>query len=198
MALLLQQGEGLRRGLHFLACGLGFCYILDRSLVRLDNKYAYLVSLGGLMVPGSEGERLVLIVEDEPDNREIMRAVVEDILGYRAMLAADGEEALRLASEYRPRLILMDLMMPVLDGFEAIRKLKTLERTAGIPVVAVTALSRPVDLQRAVENGADEYIGKPFDLDHLAEVVERHASGWGASEAGERNAQNAQYEYRGG
>ncbi|MDQ5823667.1 MAG: response regulator [Chloroflexota bacterium] len=147
------------------------------------------------MVPGSEGERLVLIVEDEPDNREIMRAVVEDILGYRAMLAADGEEALRLASEYRPRLILMDLMMPVLDGFETIRKLKSQERTAGIPVVAVTALSRPVDLQRAVEMGADEYIGKPFDLDQLAEVVERHASGWGASEAGERNTQ---YEYGGG
>jgi CheY-like chemotaxis protein len=147
------------------------------------------------MVPGSEGERLVLIVEDEPDNREIMRAVVEDILGYRAMLAADGEEALRLADEHRPRLILMDLMMPVLDGFEAIRKLKAQERTAGIPVVAVTALSRSVDLQRAVENGADEYIGKPFDLDQLAAVVERHASGWGTGEAGESNAQ---YEYEGG
>ena len=147
------------------------------------------------MVPGSDGERLVLIVEDEPDNREIMRAVVEDILGYRAMLAADGEEALRLADEHRPRLILMDLMMPVLDGFEAIRKLKSQERTAGIPVVAVTALSRSVDLQRAVENGADEYIGKPFDLDQLAAVVERHASGWGTVEAGESNAQ---YEYEGG
>ena len=147
------------------------------------------------MVPGSEGERLVLIVEDEPDNREIMRAVVEDILGYRALLAADGEEALRLADEYRPRLILMDLMMPVLDGFAAISKLKAEERTARIPVVAVTALSRPVDLQLAVENGADEYIGKPFDLDQLVEVVERHASGWDMPEGEESNTQ---YEYEGG
>ncbi len=135
------------------------------------------------MVPGSEGERLVLIVEDEPDNREIMRAVVEDILGYRALLAADGEEALRLANEHAPRVILMDLMMPVLDGFEAIRKLKEAERTAAIPVVAVTALSRPVDRQRAEENGADDYVGKPFDLDLLAEIVERHASGAGRREA---------------
>jgi two-component system alkaline phosphatase synthesis response regulator PhoP len=142
------------------------------------------------MVPGSEGERLVLIVEDEPDNREIMRAVVEDILGYRALLAADGEEALRLAGEYRPRLMLMDLMMPVLDGFEAIRKLKAEEGTAGIPIVAVTALSRPVDRQRAVEDGADDYIGKPFDLDSLAEVVERYASDVAGS--------GAQYEYSDG
>ncbi len=147
------------------------------------------------MGPGSEGERLVLVVEDEPDNREIMRAVVEDILGYRALLAADGEEALRLANEHRPSLILMDLMMPVLDGFEAIRKLKEQERTASIPVVAVTALSRPVDRQRAVENGADEYIGKPFDLDLLAEIVERYASGWGDRDRGE---DDTQFGYEGG
>lgn len=128
------------------------------------------------MVPPTEGETLVLIVEDEHDNREIMRAVVEDILGYRALLASDGEEALRLAIDQRPRLVLMDLMMPVLDGFETIRQLKTGHDTASIPVIAISALSRPVDRQRALEYGADDYLSKPFDLDLLAEVVERHAS----------------------
>ena len=142
------------------------------------------------MVPRSEGETLVLIVEDEPDNREIMRAVVEDLLGYKALLAADGEEALRLASEHRPHLILMDLMMPVLDGFETIRKLKTGHGTASIPIVAVTALSRRVDRQRAVENGADDYLSKPFDLDLLAEIVERHATRGSTSTPGEREAQS--------
>lgn len=145
------------------------------------------------MVPGSEGERLVLIVEDEPDNREIMRAVVEDISGYRALLAADGAEALRLAGEHRPRLILMDLMMPVLDGFEAIRKLKAQEATASIPIVAVTALSRPTDRQHALENGADDYIGKPFDLDLLAEIVQRYAS-----DGSEAPTREARYEYSDG
>ena len=128
------------------------------------------------MVPPTEGETLVLIVEDEHDNREIMRAVVEDILGYRALLAADGEEALRLATGHSPRLILMDLMMPVLDGFETIRKLKTHQDTAPIPVIAISALSRPVDRQRAVEYGADAYLSKPFDLDLLANMVERYAT----------------------
>lgn len=129
------------------------------------------------MIPGVEGETLVLIVEDERDNREIMRAVVEDLLGYRALLAADGNEALSLAGEYRPSLILMDLMMPVLDGFETIRSLKSADRTASIPVIAVTALSRPTDRQRALSNGADGYLSKPFDLDLMAEMVERYVAG---------------------
>ncbi len=131
------------------------------------------------MVPPSEGETLVLIVEDERDNREILRAVVEDMLGYRALLAADGEEALRLANDHSPCVILMDLMMPVLDGFETIRKLKTGHHTAAIPVVAISALSRPVDRQHALECGADDYLSKPFDLDLLAALVEHHASGAG-------------------
>lgn len=128
------------------------------------------------MIPWAEGETLILIVEDERDNREIMRAVVEDLLGYRALMAADGDEAIRLANEHRPRLILMDLMMPVLDGFEAIRRLKTGDRTASVPVIAITALSRPTDRQRAYGNGADAYLSKPFDLDMLSEMVERYVS----------------------
>ena len=144
------------------------------------------------MVPPSEGETLVLIVEDEHDNREIMRAVVEDILGYRALLAANGEEALRLATDHTPSLILMDLMMPVLDGFETIRNLKTGQDTAPIPVIAITALSRPVDRQRALEYGADAYLGKPFDLDLLAAMVERYATGESAPTPGDPTTHNTQ------
>ena len=112
--------------------------------------------------------KLVLIVEDEPDNREIIRTVVQDIMGYEAALAADGEVALRAIAARRPDLILMDLMMPVLNGFEAIGALKTQPATAGIPVIAISALSRPRDHQQALDAGADDYISKPFDLDLLA------------------------------
>ena len=144
------------------------------------------------MVPPPEGETLVLIVEDEHDNREIMRAVVEDILGYRALLAADGEQALRLANDHSPRLVLMDLMMPVLDGFETIRQLKTGHDTAPIPVVAISALSRPVDRQRALEYGADDYLSKPFDLDLLAALVERYATGLPTRIPDDRPSHNTQ------
>jgi two-component system cell cycle response regulator DivK len=129
------------------------------------------------MVVDSGRGTLVLIVEDEPDNREIMRAVVEDLLGYRAMLANDGMAAIDAATANQPSLILMDLMMPALDGFEATRRIKANPLTSHIPVVAVTALGRPTDRQRAVEGGADAYLSKPFDLDTLAAIIERYASG---------------------
>jgi two-component system cell cycle response regulator DivK len=127
------------------------------------------------MVPGSTRETVVLIVEDEPDNREIMRAVVEELLGYRAILVCDGAEALEAATTGQPNVILMDLMLPSLDGFEATRQIKANTLTCHIPVVAVTALGRPIDRQRAMEEGADAYVSKPFDLDALVSVIERYA-----------------------
>jgi len=127
------------------------------------------------VAPG--GEVLVLIAEDEPDNREIMRAVVEDMLGYRVVAASDGATAVRLALEVRPSVILMDLMMPVLDGFEAIRQLKSNTATASISVIAITALGRTTDRQRAFDLGAEGYVSKPFDLDVLAATVQRFVLG---------------------
>jgi two-component system cell cycle response regulator DivK len=130
--------------------------------------------IGDVMDPGEGRGKVVLIVEDEPDNLEIMRAVVEELLGFKALLVTDGAAAVETAVTTRPDVILMDLMMPVLDGFEAIKYLKTNANTSHIPVVAVTALSRPTDRQRAVEEGAVDYVCKPFDLDLLIEVIERH------------------------
>ena len=122
----------------------------------------------------ASGPVIVLIVEDEPDNWEIMRTVVEEILGYWAKWAADGRAAVHMAVAIRPSLILMDLMIPVLDGFEAITTLRHDERTADIPIVAVTSLGRPTDRQRALDIGATDYLSKPFDLDVLADTVKRH------------------------
>ena len=116
-------------------------------------------------------KKLVLIVEDEQDNREIIRTVVEEIIGYEAILASDGEGALRAIAARRPDLILMDLMMPVLNGFETLRALKAESDTATIPVIAISALSRPRDQDQAFDAGADDYISKPFDLDLLADKI---------------------------
>jgi CheY-like chemotaxis protein len=126
--------------------------------------------------PYDGGQKLVLIVEDEPDNREIMKTVVEELLGLRSVLAKDGETALRLAATLKPSLIVMDLMMPVLDGFGAIELLKSQPETAAIPVIAISALSRSSDRQRALEAGAAGYLSKPFDLDALAAAIEKHIS----------------------
>jgi CheY-like chemotaxis protein len=130
--------------------------------------------MGGMSEEDADSRQLILVVEDEPDNREIMRTVIEDVLGLRAVLTSDGETAVRLATELQPSAILMDLMIPVLDGFEAITRLKSSTLTASIPVVAITALGRPTDRQRALDRGADDYLSKPFDLDVLSATLEKH------------------------
>jgi CheY-like chemotaxis protein len=137
------------------------------------------------MARGASGrDKLVLIAEDEPDNREIMRTVAEEMLGYRVITASDGENAVKLAIELLPSVILMDLMMPVLDGFEAIRQLKSNSATAAIPIIAITALGRTTDRQRAIDIGAEGYLSKPFDLDVLATTVRRFTEAAGMSECG--------------
>lgn len=113
----------------------------------------------------------VLIVEDEPDNQEIVRAVVEDMVGCRAVLASDGLEALDRVSEEAPSLVLLDLMLPKLDGYEVARRLKGDPLTASIPIIAITALARPKDRARAIDAGCDDYLDKPFDLDLLERKI---------------------------
>ncbi len=121
-------------------------------------------------------ERQILIVEDEPDNREIVRTVVEDMLGCHAALAADGEEALSRAFEVLPDLVLLDLMLPRIDGYEVARRLRADPRTCHIPIVAITALVRPRDRTRAKEAGCDDYVDKPFDLDLLEKKIQARLS----------------------
>lgn len=119
----------------------------------------------------------VLIVEDEPDNQEIVRAVVEEMVGARAILAGDGLEAVAMASREKPDLVLLDLMLPRLDGYEVARRLKSDPQTREIPIVAITALARPKDRARALEAGCDDYVDKPFDLDLLERKIRGRLTG---------------------
>ena len=123
---------------------------------------------------GRQGDKVILIVEDAFDNREIMRTVVEDVLGYSVVAVRDGAAALQAIAEHRPDLILMDLMMPVLDGFQVINEIKSNPQTANIPVLAVSALSRTNDRERAIAYGAADYVTKPFDIDELTSMIERY------------------------
>ncbi len=117
-----------------------------------------------------------MIVEDEPDNREIVRAVVEEMVGCRAVLAADGLEALSRALEEPPALVLLDLMLPKVDGYEVARRLKGDPRTRSIPIIAITALARSADRDRALDAGCDDYVDKPFDLDALEQKIRTRVS----------------------
>jgi len=116
-------------------------------------------------------DTLILIGEDEPDNQLIMQTVVESLVGARAEVASDGLAVLASVERERPRMILLDLMMPGLDGFQVTRQLKSDPLTADIPIVAVSALARPDDREAALAAGCDNFVRKPFELDELEALI---------------------------
>lgn len=113
----------------------------------------------------------ILIADDNPTNQEL---VVQFLMwkGHEVLTALDGEQAVRMARAERPDIILMDLGMPILSGWEAIRYLKTSRETAGIPILALTAHAMELDIQRAIEAGCDAYMLKPMDLINLHAQIE--------------------------
>jgi CheY-like chemotaxis protein/anti-sigma regulatory factor (Ser/Thr protein kinase) len=115
--------------------------------------------------------REILVVEDEAQTQELMRVVVEDMLGGVARMCDDGEQCVREAAERPPALILLDLMLPRVSGWEVARRLRQSPRTATVPIVAVSALSRPQEREAALHAGCDAYLTKPFTPDALARVV---------------------------
>ena len=108
----------------------------------------------------------VLVVEDEQDNMDLFVQIL-GFHGCQVLTARDGREALTIAQEQAPDLILMDLSLPALDGWEATRALKGIEELAHIPVVAITAHAMVGDRERALGAGCDGYISKPIDVTKL-------------------------------
>jgi two-component system, cell cycle response regulator DivK len=103
----------------------------------------------------------VLIVEDQEDLRDILRFALEGA-GYVVIEAANGAEGAEKASAERPDLVLMDIQMPVLDGYDATRQIKTCSDTAQIPVIAISSLAMKGDEEKARAAGCDGYITKPY------------------------------------
>jgi two-component system cell cycle response regulator DivK len=118
----------------------------------------------------------ILVVEDNAKSMTLLRDVLR-ATGYRTLEASTGKQALLLATEHGPALVLMDIRLPDMDGVEALGRLRMDERTASIPVVAVTAQAMKGDTERFKEAGFDGYLTKPVDLDELLATVARHCGG---------------------
>lgn len=117
---------------------------------------------------------IVVIIEDDADTCEMLQTVLKELIGVRTAVAENGEEGLRLIHVVRPSLILLDLLLPKLDGFEVARQLKADPQLRGIPVIAMTALARTTESESAQHAGCDECLYKPFDLDDLEAAVRKH------------------------
>jgi CheY-like chemotaxis protein len=106
---------------------------------------------------------LILIVEDNEKNLKLVRDLLQ-LNGYRTAEAGTAERGIALAAEQSPRLILMDIQLPDMDGVTALRRLRADPRTCGIPVVALTAFAMKEDRERFLTEGFDSYLGKPIDV----------------------------------
>ncbi len=131
---------------------------------------------------GDERPRLatkrILIVEDNELNMKLLRDVLE-AYGYVTITTGEGAAALPLACDNRPDLILMDLQLPDISGFDAVRQLKQHDETRRIPVVAVTAFAMAGDEGKALKSGCDGYVAKPILLRDFLDLVERFTGGAG-------------------
>lgn len=115
-----------------------------------------------LDVDASLPDAMVLLVDDNQQNLELVQAYLDDI-GCRTACATDGVEAMRMVDQERPDLVLLDVMMPRMSGFEVCQKIKGDPSTRDIAVIMVTALNEVPDYERAVESGTDDFLSKPVN-----------------------------------
>jgi len=118
----------------------------------------------------------VLVVEDNEKNMKLFRDVLQ-ASGYRLLEATTGEQAMALAADHQPNLVLMDIQLPDIDGVEALGRLRADARTASIPVVALTAQAMHGDRERFLDAGFDAYISKPVDVLEFVKTVKQHCGG---------------------
>ena len=119
-----------------------------------------------------QGQKVVLLVEDNQDNLAVYRTFLEYV-GYEVIVARDGVEGIAQAQTHHPNIILMDISIPRIDGWEATERLKADDGTCGIPIIALTAHALDEDRQRAYNVGCDGYLAKPVEPRRVAEEVER-------------------------
>jgi two-component system cell cycle response regulator len=111
----------------------------------------------------------VLVVDDNPVNLEIIQEILDDT--YVVLLATNGRDAVRLAETYRPRIVLLDVMLPGVDGYQVCRRLRSLPRMDDARIIMVSAKAMPSERQQGLDAGADDYVTKPFDdADLLAAI----------------------------
>jgi two-component system, OmpR family, alkaline phosphatase synthesis response regulator PhoP len=117
--------------------------------------------------------RKILFVDDEADLIETLRFPLE-LEGYDVLVSNNGEEALNKARQEEPDLILLDIMLPKMDGYTICRLLKSDEKHRHIPILMLTARTQERDRQTAMQMGADEYITKPFDIDEVIKKIKSY------------------------
>jgi twitching motility two-component system response regulator PilH len=115
----------------------------------------------------------ILVVDDAQTDRELMARVIQ-ASGHHALFAVDGKQGVALAKQYKPSLIFLDVVMPVMDGFAACRQLTKDPDTSAIPIVLVTTKSNESDVYWGKKQGAADYVAKPWDRRRIEDLIRRY------------------------
>ena len=115
----------------------------------------------------------ILVVDDEPTIVRLMEFILAR-QGHEMIVAVNGEEALEKIKSQQPDLVLLDIMMPRIDGYEVAQRLRADPATASLPIIMLSAKAQDEDIRKGVEVGVDEYVTKPFTPDHLVQVVAKY------------------------
>jgi signal transduction histidine kinase/CheY-like chemotaxis protein len=154
--------------------GKGSCFFINLPLSSKsdssDEDSAKEIS--GQLVETFLDEKLILYVEDNPDNLELVKRIFSRKDNVRLISAPDAEKGIDLAKAHRPALILLDINLPGMDGFTAFKKLKKIDATINIPVIAVSADAMEIDKKKALDMGFRSYVTKPIDIDNFLEEVD--------------------------
>jgi two-component system cell cycle response regulator DivK len=118
----------------------------------------------------------ILVVEDQEDNRQILRDLLGNA-GFELIEAEDGEKAIALAGEHKPDLILMDIQLPLLDGYEATRRIKGDPALKSIPIIVITSYALSGDEEKAKAAGCDAYVAKPYSPRQLMATIRTYLPG---------------------
>jgi CheY-like chemotaxis protein len=121
-----------------------------------------------------DGRKRILVCDDDPVILRLLQVNLE-LEGYEALLAHHGAKAVEVASEELPDLIILDIMMPRMDGYEACERIKSNAATKHIPVIFLSAKAQPSDIEKGRRYGVEAYLTKPFDPSELLDIVERLA-----------------------
>lgn len=122
----------------------------------------------------SDAKVRILVVDDDQDNLLLINYQLLQLLDCAVISAQTGQMALTFTEQYQPDLILLDIMLPEMDGLEVVRRLKENPDTRHIPVVAVTAMARSLDKDLALAAGCDDYVCKPYEIELLADAIARN------------------------
>ncbi|MBW1862994.1 MAG: response regulator, partial [Deltaproteobacteria bacterium] len=165
---LVQKGDVDREGLVFktrLMLGVEARVKFETGNLKLETKKPQLATRNLKPVTRNSQPTTILVVEDNPDNMTTIKAILKG--AYNILEATDGEEGLNMALKELPDLILLDMSLPKMDGFEVVRQIKSKSAARHIPVIALTARAMKGDRERTIEAGCDDYVSKPVDPEEV-------------------------------